>query len=152
MMMSKPAPAKSEESSSAAKKPAAAAAAASSAKKSPQDAVADLERRLAELTTHMPAPAPAPAAKEEAPPAAAAAAPPSSTAATSAATARGGKNALLVRSALEEAFGRRNDPADRLSFGSFSSLRFVPSKRPSGHVLSSILPLVYVCSVPNALK
>jgi hypothetical protein len=152
MMMSKPAaPAKSEEpaAASAAKKPAAAAA-ASSAKKSPQDAVADLERRLAELTTHMPAPAPAPAAKEEAPPAAAAAAaaPPSSTAAT----ARGGKNALLVRTALEEAFGRWNDPAKRLSYGPFSALRFVPSKRPSAHVLSSILPLVYVCSVPNALK
>jgi hypothetical protein len=146
MMMSKPAaPAKSEEpaAASAAKKPAAAAA-ASSAKKSPQDAVADLERRLAELTTHMPAPAPAPAAKEEAPPAppaaAAAAAPPSSTAAT----ARGGKNALLVRTALGVAFGRWNDPAKRLSYGPFSSLRFVPSKRPSVHVLSSILPLVYV--------
>jgi hypothetical protein len=101
MMMSKPAPTKSEEPA-AAKKP---AAAASAKKKSPQDAVADLERRLAELTTHMPAAAlSASAAKGETPAAAAPASaldPPASetaVAAPAAATApsRGGKNALLV--------------------------------------------------------
>ena len=133
-MMSKPAPtaSKAEET-----KP----AGATTTKKSPHDAVADLERRLAELSTHIPEAATA--AKQDPPPSIATAfnptvqntAPPPAVA-TDAATApvKGGKNALLVRLPENDRASRFNATAVEASGVSEMNL-----------LLHSLTPICFFC-------